>query len=611
MSDSTGSDNLEGASLSFSIPGVLDNSTWSSLSFKEKYIHITQTPPRQVAFFEEHLPIFIIFTLPSTYSTNDTKFDSWMKNIEDSTVSLDHLIVGKQPLPLRQKDPSNSNEHTRILHSETLDCKGLLGSMIDDKDGSLVVIWFSNIEILYPRTRLENPNIVLTTHITFPVHSIEKDLSLQLADISSDHESFLEEFVPAYSKNILAPLSEGLDQEPSDSSAFMPASRLTGKRYISYQQELEQSVTSKLKQAQVQRESDDAKSNLTTSISLPVVPILSMKLRSTKAAGINDTLISTLDIEPSDLFIIHNLKVIVKSINVNLIGGDVKQFSHSQLPISIGTGDAASFLYYLSNNDFLPQQLSSNSISEEYNSRNRPVKIKVDVIPLISAENENEFENDSSLNSLGPTVSISWSTTTDFGIIAPPTNSSLKTSSHRHSNPNVPPRLASSLSILKHLKSSMSSLTFNVPRSSSTKNVLTKLALSFSGTTTVKIGETFKWKIFAINKLNSARKLSLYIQPKDQFEKILPKITESNLPVIDNLMLKNIYKNSSLPLPGIICLGNDIRIGPLGPFSSYETEITLLALNVGTFSLEGVRVIDLASGDSFDCGRLLEVVVRD
>lgn len=405
-------------------------------------------------------------------------------------------------------------------------------------------------------------------------------------------------------------------------------------------------------------ESTEPTSTLSTEARYPVYPAVNLRLRCTKATGMQDSIVAILEIDNSENSL-HN--VLVKSAVLDFAAGSAIRFGQMAFPLWLSPGESSSIAYHLNHPDAgLPQ------------TRVKPMTIVIDSVPVLGSvtqeqleakaeqsqsnqlENsqnpsngESSHEDDIDYRPIGPGITTKWDTIVDFGVVAPPTPgaSALSTPVNIASAPGGLKKLfkvsrSSSQVSLKSNHGSMSNVLGGMPSrtaansinnvsnaginnntNSTTTSPLNGLVLSFSAPSAVKVGEIFSWRVFAINKSFSNRHLTLYIQPKDSnrtgSSSIVPSSAllgfghTSSTPVLDLSMLHRVYEDLSLhgSGTGIVSLMNDVRIGPLSSQACYETEIKMLALSPGQFTLEGLTVVDLTSGDSYDCGRLLDVIV--
>lgn len=378
-------------------------------------------------------------------------------------------------------------------------------------------------------------------------------------------------------------------------------------------------------------------STISAIVNLPVFPAVNLRLRCTKATGMQDSIVAILEIDNSENALFN---VLIKSAVLDFTAGSAVEFGSMTFPLWLSPGESSSIAYHLNHPDAgLPQ------------TRVKPMTIVLNSIPVLGDISQEEIEeirekvtlqksersenaigsgtssteNDGELSlidykTVGPGITTKWDTIVDFGVVAPPTPGSAAIA--------TPVSIASASGGLKKLFKVSRSSSIGSLRShqgsivgtassggSSTRGAtsqLTGLVLSFSAPSAVKVGEVFAWRVFAINKSFSNRHLTLYIQPKEKGDKLVSDQT-SSIPVLEQTILQKMYEEHSLNGTGmgIVSLMNDVRIGPLGAQACYETEIKMLALAPGQFTLEGLTVVDLTTGDSYDCGRLLDVIVSN
>lgn len=151
----------------------------------------------------------------------------------------------------------------------------------------------------------------------------------------------------------------------------------------------------------------------------------------------------------------------------------------------------------------------------------------------------------------------------------------------------------------------------------SSQNFQRGLVITVSGPTKVKLGEKFKWKIQLLNKSSEKMDLILYVQSsiKKEYEKTIPPI-----PIQSNNIIKNdivpLFTNNQLVRSfyykfnraGLVSLTNNLRVS-LEYGNLYECELELISVEKGMFNIYDFKVLDIASGDIFECNRLLDVMV--
>lgn len=260
-----------------------------------------------------------------------------------------------------------------------------------------------------------------------------------------------------------------------------------------------------------------------------------------------------------------------------------------------------------------------------------------------------------------------WSPFIDFNLVAPPINNSLK--STHFNNPmqsqvfskkrNGGNNLVGNTSNFKKYGST-GSIPMNYKRLASTSSMMVNLnsnnnsatnfyglRLTFNGKLNIKIGEVSNWKLQAINESPNTLNLSMILQNQQprqhhhtphhtpqigarqnpqmsqaqfqsqaqlngsqaQLEPTPNPSGQHTLTLENKYYLYNLYKSMRLPNQGVIILNNDVRLGPLGPNCVFETEINILGISKGVFSLDGLNIFDLDTGDGLDFGKLVEVFV--
>lgn len=141
------------------------------------------------------------------------------------------------------------------------------------------------------------------------------------------------------------------------------------------------------------------------------------------------------------------------------------------------------------------------------------------------------------------------------------------------------------------------------------------LVVTVSGPTRVKLGEKFRWKIQLLNKSSEKMDLILYVQSsiKKEYEKTVPPIpiqsgnTNDVVPLFtNNQLVRSFYYKFNRA--GLVSLTNNLRVS-LEYGNLYECELELLSVERGMFNIYDFKVLDIASGDIFECNRLLDVMV--
>lgn len=407
-------------------------------------------------------------------------------------------------------------------------------------------------------------------------------------------------------------------------------------------------------------------------VSFPITVSLVIKLKSTKPAGRNNLLLSTLNIESSDelhklysrkdniFFNIINLSVTFRSGTVEDLNPKSNGF-----PIRFKLEDSLNLTYKLFNNDFQGKELDSPIGSD---SQAKPCNIKL-TLQVQKCTNCYEDQEGCLFKPISNIIVTSWNPFLDFTIIAPPINSSLKgpalaptptppaglrlplvmllqqASFPKYSK--IQPRKAALMNVYKQKTGSYQDISESMPALTVTKNndtfrdsgrllskvllnaassvtvnltttssTLSGLKLTFTGKLSIKLGEVTTWKLQAINNSPSYLNLSLLVQSptqssynKDGNSNLCLPTSSTALPVVGINQLHSIYNSLKVPKIGVVVLDNDIRFGPLETNSVYETKIRLIGVSKGIFNLDGIKIFDTNTGDGLDFGKLVEVFV--
>ncbi|KAK9370052.1 TRAPP trafficking subunit Trs65-domain-containing protein [Lipomyces kononenkoae] len=288
----------------------------------------------------------------------------------------------------------------------------------------------------------------------------------------------------------------------------------------------------------------------------------------------------------------------------------------------------------------------TGSLAASAKTLTRSINIKVEYSPVLKQPRE----GDSALG-YGPDILTVWNTTVDFsssGVLGtaqqtaePNRNSQLAQRQPFASFRSVSGRSSSAwlqMQQQQQMRSPSGSLIAESPmltggpwginqsqpaltQSASREVVHEGLSLTFSGPTEVLAGQVFVWKVYIINRSRSAKRISVIVQPKNWKIKNVKDPPRSPLAeqeqnassstvIMDDTSLYNAHKAGMIESDELISLVNDIRIGPLGPGASHETELKFVALGVGVLSVDGVRVVDLTKGEGFECTNLMNVICR-
>lgn len=587
--------------------------------------HLHSSPVRDIIFFDESILGFIVLKTPSN-----------TRNHKQSKVFLDISIVLADLLESKniENDKFNSSIINATLGSDDIIFHG-------ENNDDHYIIWKFEVPVAYPKKKVNNPNVLFSCFIS--------DKETKGASMNKDSgpitDKKLADYKPSYSRNLLSELNN----EVRDSKTKY---LLTIEPDV---QETQPSIIIDEKLASI----------LKASLSIPVSVSLVIKLKSTKPAGRNNILLSTLNIELSEelikllsglkddyYFNILNLSLDFKNGTID----DLNSFK-DKFPISVKLIDSVSLSYRLVNNEFLEKDLKQFDNTSNMNQFSKSISIRLTLQVQKFIPDLNKFEDISNV------ITTNWSPFLDFSIIAPPINNSLKTTtnySQFQSLPNSQPFKYNSIrkpNLLKPkgpssqasitsgnqintgfsnfnvhgskrfnkslISSSSSSVTVNLTTSNS--STLSGLKLTFQGKLNLKLGEIVNWNLQAINNSPNKLNLSLVAQNPINVNYGQKNANSSNNTSSSNLLnsasdnkeilvynkfqLFSLYNSLKLNTSGIIILNNDIRIGPLEPNSVFETSLNLIGISQGIFNLDGIKIFDTSSGDGLDFGKLVEVFV--
>lgn len=144
------------------------------------------------------------------------------------------------------------------------------------------------------------------------------------------------------------------------------------------------------------------------------------------------------------------------------------------------------------------------------------------------------------------------------------------------------------------------------------RSPLNGITMTYKGPNKVKLGEEFEWVLMVVNKSHRSRKLCVYFHSKEPSRPSVPRLDERPLVAELPALRQRVIQNTEAMHAdcGVIALTNELRIGHMAPQSSFEAKIRLKALSRGLHSVTGSAVVDMTSGETYDTGELLNVIVE-
>ncbi|KAH3667698.1 hypothetical protein OGATHE_003221 [Ogataea polymorpha] len=306
---------------------------------------------------------------------------------------------------------------------------------------------------------------------------------------------------------------------------------------------------------------------VTTATSLRISPVFQMRFKTIKT----EKTMASLEVALSGQVRASEVPVRIESVDMDIRNCLCAGYSVVKYPLVLQNHSILSLTYRLTNND---------------------IKwVKPAFVTIHCTVNGNRK------------VVTRWTTNVDFmaaPVVPPIASPNLGVFKSRSTNSGL------NLSKKNKLRSN-SSVTLN----HSKKN----LSISVSGQTKVKLGEVFKWKLQFINKSNDSLSLILYIQSSinKQYEKSVPPIPIQNANKADPVPLYGLNQlvrafQHEFSKVGLISLTNNLKF-TLDPGNLFETELELIGIEKGLVNLHDVKVLEIKSGEIFECGRLLDVLV--
>lgn len=293
------------------------------------------------------------------------------------------------------------------------------------------------------------------------------------------------------------------------------------------------------------------------------------------------------------------LKAVVENIDLGLRSGRIESLMPASLPMHCRSGDCLTFMFRLS------QALEpSNPMGGGVVNPNVDIlSIQLRVVITLSSH-------------CRPVVVMDWTTYVDFtqtlnpafGPPSQPIQRANRPASLPVSNGTGPSAAITAASISSHpaydvaLKSGLS-ISFAAPDAP------------------IYVGKAFTWKVLVVNNSQKLAKIAVIPLPRihrqtsqAQFfaRRHAPKSSNASFHpserrhtksgedadiaqaiVDENVVYAMHHSNVVPPETDLITLTAELRIGPLGPGQCHESEIQMVAFQVGTLRVDGVRVVDL------------------
>ncbi|KAH7095717.1 TRAPP trafficking subunit Trs65-domain-containing protein [Paraphoma chrysanthemicola] len=340
-----------------------------------------------------------------------------------------------------------------------------------------------------------------------------------------------------------------------------------------------------------------------------MLPALTWRVRYARIqTSLSDlSLLTALDL---DVTTYHNFSVVLKSVSVSLYGGTATPFANPQdLTTVHKPGDQLTYLFKI-----------------------RP-DITTDGTPSLGTKGHYLIMHVSASVQLSacctPNIAIEWKSPVDFTSAIEQTPTMLK-AAHRLSNPATqaakPPN-----------PDALPAHDTQGDEAAATNAI--NLTLTISGPDKVVVGKEFTWTVFISNRSNKARNLAILVVPKRSHRssshsssthparpstsgsattrtqhQFTTSSSSSNAKallapaVVDENIVYATQKSARIETADLICLTTDIRLGQLSPGSCYTADLRFVALVEGVVGVDGVRVVDLGTGEGVDVREVPRVI---
>lgn len=584
-----------------------------SLYIPEKKVDKDQLPslqsaePRNTLFYDESIRLYMQLDLKNLDLLQD------QVNLLNVTVTVKvHGVTTAIATASSPQASTSASSRSNHAYSKTYDVANLLATKKDViYSTSHTIIWSVPITIQHPRARLSNPVIKVSAVASLDSRPPQlKESDKEVFTSSLRQVQFLDSNTPVWATNYFGSLDKNynagqkkLDRKVPYANISTPLSTTQMTSSLNVDDSNENAFTSQSKDSQGLDTIGDDK--IAASLSIPVQSAMNLRILSAKIRGKDDVLLTSLEVTVSDS---SKYAIFVQDAIAELVDGQVSLIGPMPFPAKVEPGECLLLSYSLKLSEM--QVGASRKKGFQLTVQSRPVvEEKQELQPLVTAKWDTfvDFDADS-LPSAGIAPSIA--PTSVAGYYSGPVGAS---GTPNMSDPKSPTRAFSRFNNRGAASSTTSLNTMNTM--SSMKQSLNGLSITFSGASVTKVGETFSWKVFVVNKAPTVRALSLFFQGRDNqqashmHDKFLSQSGPESRISLERALLKKVTSLSSVPDVGLVSLSNDVRIGPIPPMGCFEASVQMLALSEGIHALGGVVIADLTTGEGHECERLFDVVV--
>lgn len=371
-------------------------------------------------------------------------------------------------------------------------------------------------------------------------------------------------------------------------------------------------------------EKSTAFSTIKASYEIVITSLYRMSLKSTKAS---DKTLVWLDLSTSSMVDELETPIEILSIDVNCVGSELVPCMPLVFPLALLPGMVFTAAYKVSYDDgklMKPLMVTINAVID------KTMNIDTQWTSSIDLSNNPTYINHSNSTSTllnknkqsGLLPALKFPKLRSYGNLI--SNSSPKLPPPRSSTTNTIPNSAASNNnngmggqryTSVRIKSGSNLSLSQLWNGSASQSFQRGLVVTVSGPTKVKLGEKFRWKIQLLNKSSAKMDLILFVQSsiKKEYEKIVPPIpiqsaySRDSVPLFsNNQLVRSFYYKFNRA--GLVSLTNNLRVS-LEYGNLYECDLELMSVERGMFNIYDFKVLDISTGDIFECNRLLDVLV--
>lgn len=472
-------------------------------------------------------------------------------------------------------------------------------TLVRDNEGDVVLqlVWEVRIVLARPRIRALHQTITLLPLAT-----------VQGSEDKTETADLLEPFT-ALEFNVLEPLNDlpGLREYP-----YLPASRL--EKYTS----------------PTTKREDKIRLKHTPSSPIPAYAVVMPRLRYTKVntSMPHPSTLASLDIDMIPVFETNGL---IEAVDVSMANGKAILMMPDSLPMPWKSKDCLTFLYELR-----PASSQAEVAVTDPSTPSTGTNANIDTLSITILVKAKCSDDKSTI------IKMSWNANVDFSLALNPSFGAPSQPLQRTNRPSslnftpyadpskaskLPHKITTSLTSTRTASTNLQHqvIPTSIPRSESSPIVVSFVA----DTAPIQVNIPFFWKVLIVNHSSRSVKLAVVPLPRIQrptnatqqyTKRHAPKASNASLPpnhrllshcskghsrnalstakaVVDEQVVYGLHHQTASAAPNeteLVSLTAEIRVGPLGAGQCHETEIQFVAYKTGNFSIDAIRIVDLA-----------------